>query len=188
MLIAIGNSADPALLPAAARLTADPDPVVAEAACGPRALLSAERPHDHAHRNRQPRHHRHPADRYWGPQTERARQLFRIGSERFPPALIRAVGLQNGPARGQWPARRVAGRVGRADQQAAQEIADGARDADFPLPVWQTGSGTQTNMNANEVIANRANEILGQPLGRRSRCIRTTTSIAGSPPTTTSRP
>ena len=109
-----------------------------------------------------------PADRYWGPQTERARLLFRIGSERFPPALIRAVGLHKGAcaaanlALGELPAE-IAGAI----QQAAREIADGLRDAEFPLPVWQTGSGTQTNMNANEVIANRANELLGQPLGAR---------------------
>ncbi|MBV1797075.1 lyase family protein [Siccirubricoccus sp. G192] len=109
-----------------------------------------------------------PADRYWGPQTERARQLFRIGSERFPPALIRAVGLQK------WACAEANQRLGELPaeiaepiKQAAQEIADGKRDAEFPLPVWQTGSGTQTNMNANEVIANRANEILGQPLGSR---------------------
>lgn len=87
------------------------------------------------------------ADRYWGPQTERARRLFRIGTERFPPVLIRAVGLQ---------------------KQSAAEVASGSRDGEFPLPVWQTGSGTQTNMNANEVIANRANELLGQPRGSRS--------------------
>ncbi len=109
-----------------------------------------------------------PADRYWGPQTERARRLFRIGTERFPPGLIRAVGLHKRAAAeanarlGELP-RDLAGPI----QAAAQEIAEGARDADFPLPVWQTGSGTQTNMNANEVIANRANEILGQPLGSR---------------------
>jgi fumarate hydratase, class II len=109
-----------------------------------------------------------PADRYWGPQTERARQLFRIGSERFPPGLIRAVGLHK------WACAEANGRLGELPaelvepiKQAAQEIAEGARDADFPLPVWQTGSGTQTNMNANEVISNRANEILGQPLGSR---------------------
>ena len=108
------------------------------------------------------------ADRYWGPQTERARQLFRIGTERFPPGLIRAVGLHK------WACAEANGRLGELPaelvdpiKQAAQEIADGARDADFPLPVWQTGSGTQTNMNANEVISNRANEILGQPLGTR---------------------
>jgi len=109
-----------------------------------------------------------PADRYWGPQTERARRLFRIGSERFPSGLIRAVGLHK------WACAEANDRLGElppgiADpiRQAAQEIADGQRDEDFPLPVWQTGSGTQTNMNANEVIANRANEILGQPLGSR---------------------
>ena len=109
-----------------------------------------------------------PADHYWGPQTERARRLFRIGTERFPPGLIRAVGLHK------WACAEANGRLGELAtelvgpiQQAAQEIAEGARDADFPLPVWQTGSGTQTNMNANEVISNRANEILGQPLGTR---------------------
>ncbi|TCZ64429.1 class II fumarate hydratase [Roseicella aquatilis] len=109
-----------------------------------------------------------PAGRYWGPQTERARRLFRIGSERFPPGLIRAVGLHK------WACAEANGRLGElpADLvgpigQAAQEIADGTRDEEFPLPVWQTGSGTQTNMNANEVISNRANEILGQPLGSR---------------------
>jgi fumarate hydratase class II len=109
-----------------------------------------------------------PADRYWGPQTERARRLFRIGSERFPPGLIRAVGLHK------WACAEANERLGELPpdlagpiRQAAQEIAEGLRDADFPLPVWQTGSGTQTNMNANEVIANRANEILGGPLGAR---------------------
>ncbi|MFC7473026.1 class II fumarate hydratase [Dankookia sp. GCM10030260] len=109
-----------------------------------------------------------PAGRYWGPQTERARLLFRIGTERFSPGLIRAVGLHK------WACAEANGRLGELPaelvgpiQQAAQEIADGTRDADFPLPVWQTGSGTQTNMNANEVISNRANEILGQPLGTR---------------------
>ena len=109
-----------------------------------------------------------PADRYWGPQTERARRLFAIGTERFPPRLIRALGLHK------WACAEANERLGELApdlagpiRQAAQEIADGLRDADFPLPVWQTGSGTQTNMNANEVIANRANELLGQPLGSR---------------------
>jgi fumarate hydratase class II len=110
-----------------------------------------------------------PADRYWGPQTERARRLFRIGTERFPPGLIRAVGLQK------WAAAEANERLGQLAPElagpiraAAEEIIAGQRDADFPLPVWQTGSGTQTNMNANEVIANRANELLGQPLGARA--------------------
>ena len=109
-----------------------------------------------------------PADRLWGPQTERARRLFRIGTERFPPALIRAVGLHKSACAaanarlGELPAD-LAGPIAKA----ADEIAAGERDEEFPLPVWQTGSGTQTNMNANEVISNRANQMLGQPLGSR---------------------
>jgi len=109
------------------------------------------------------------AEHYWGPQTERARRLFRIGTETFPPGLIRAVGLQKQAAAeanrqlGQLPAE-----IAEPIIAAAREIADGRMDAEFPLPVWQTGSGTQTNMNANEVIANRANEMLGQPRGVRS--------------------
>jgi fumarate hydratase class II len=108
------------------------------------------------------------ARRYWGPQTERARRLFRIGTERLPPELIQAVGLQKraaaeaNAALGELPAD-----LSQPIIAAAQEIADGARYDEFPLPVWQTGSGTQTNMNANEVIANRANELLGHPLGSR---------------------
>ncbi len=110
-----------------------------------------------------------PADRYWGPQTERARALFRIGDARLDPAVIRATGLQK------WAAAEANRRLGELPEAiaepikaAAEEIIDGRRDADFPLPVWQTGSGTQTNMNANEVISNRANEMLGQPLGTRT--------------------
>lgn len=109
-----------------------------------------------------------PADRYWGPQTERARALFRIGDARLDPGVIRATGLQK------WASAEANRRLGElpydiADpiKAAAAEVESGARDADFPLPVWQTGSGTQTNMNANEVISNRANEMLGQPLGTR---------------------
>jgi fumarate hydratase class II len=108
------------------------------------------------------------ADRLWGPQTERARRLFNIGTERFPPILIRAVGLHK------WAAAEANRRldelpanVADAIAQAAEEIIAGQRDDEFPLVVWQTGSGTQTNMCANEVISNRANQILGQPLGTR---------------------
>jgi fumarate hydratase class II len=110
-----------------------------------------------------------PAERLWGPQTERARRLFRIGSDRFPPGLIRAVGLQKRAAAeanarlGELPPD-----IAAAIAQAAAEVAEGRHDAEFPLPVWQTGSGTQTNMNANEVIANLANRALGKPLGSRS--------------------
>ncbi len=108
------------------------------------------------------------AARYWGPQTERARRLFRIGIEHFPPGLVRAAGLQKQAAA---EANLQLGELPRAIAEpiiaASREITEGQRDADFPLPVWQTGSGTQTNMNANEVIANRANEMLGQPRGSR---------------------
>ncbi len=106
--------------------------------------------------------------RWWGPQTERARRLFRIGEDRFPRSLIRAVGLQKQAAAeanlalGALPAE-----IARPLAAAAADIAAGLLDAEFPLPVWQTGSGTQTNMNANEVIANRANAALGQPRGAR---------------------
>ncbi|MBV8916295.1 MAG: class II fumarate hydratase [Acetobacteraceae bacterium] len=109
------------------------------------------------------------ADRYWGPQTERARRLFRIGREHFPPVLVRAVGLQKQAAA---EANRQLGElppeIADPIAAAAAEIAEGKMDAEFPLPVWQTGSGTQTNMNANEVIANRANERLGGKRGSRS--------------------
>ena len=109
------------------------------------------------------------ADRLWGPQTERARLLFRIGTERFSSGVIRAVGLQK------WAAVRANLALGLlpaglADAiiAATQEVIAGERDADFPLPIWQTGSGTQTNMNANEVLSNRANQLLGAPLGSRA--------------------
>ncbi len=107
-----------------------------------------------------------PADRYWGAQTERSRQNFRIGTERMPLPLIRALAL----------VKRVAAEVNfklglldrrrmRAIVRAADEAIAGGLDDHFPLVVWQTGSGTQTNMNVNEVIANRANELLGGQLG-----------------------
>ena len=109
-----------------------------------------------------------PADRLWGPQTERARRLFRIGTERFPPALIRAVGLHKSAcAAANARLRELPADLADPIAKAADEIAAGERYDEFPLPVWQTGSGTQTNMNANEVIANRANQMLGQPLGSR---------------------
>jgi fumarate hydratase, class II len=110
-----------------------------------------------------------PADRYWGAQTQRSLENFRIGDERMPVGVVRAFGLQK-------KAAAVANlRLGKLDQQradaiaqAADEVAAGKLDEHFPLVVWQTGSGTQSNMNANEVIANRANELLGAPLGGKS--------------------
>jgi fumarate hydratase, class II len=109
------------------------------------------------------------ADRYWGAQTERSRQNFRIGEERMPLALIAALAIVKRAAAetnlelGSLDARRA-----KAIVQVAQQIADGKLDDQFPLLVWQTGSGTQTNMNVNEVIANRANERLGGKLGAKS--------------------
>jgi fumarate hydratase class II len=103
-----------------------------------------------------------PAHAYWGAQTERSRHNFAIGEQRMPRPLIAALALvkhaaaETNRALGLLDARRA-----KAIVQAAQEILDGKRDEDFPLSVYQTGSGTQTNMNVNEVIANRANEILG---------------------------
>jgi fumarate hydratase, class II len=110
-----------------------------------------------------------PADRYWGAQTQRALGVFEVGEERFPVRLIRTFGLQKLAAvRANRQLSVVESHVADAIETAAREIWDGHFDDHFPLTVWQTGSGTQTNMNANEVIANRANELLGQPLGSRS--------------------
>src|SRR5580658_5115202 len=110
-----------------------------------------------------------PADRYWGAQTERSRNNFRIGEERMPRPLIKALAIVKRAAAqanrelGSLDARRTIAIV-----EATQEIIDGKLDDQFPLVVWQTGSGTQTNMNVNEVIANRANERLGGKLGAKS--------------------
>jgi fumarate hydratase class II len=110
-----------------------------------------------------------PADRYWGAQTQRSIANFRIGTERMPQPLIEALGIvkraaaEVNHALGLLDARRT-----RAIVRAAQEVIDGALDDHFPLVVWQTGSGTQTNMNVNEVVANRANELLGERLGAKS--------------------
>ncbi len=107
-----------------------------------------------------------PSDAYWGAQTQRSIENFPIGGERMPVPLVRALGVIKGAA------ARVNARAGVLDgallpaiEQAAREVAEGRFDHQFPLVVWQTGSGTQTNMNANEVIAGRANEILGSPRG-----------------------
>jgi fumarate hydratase class II len=107
-----------------------------------------------------------PADRYWGAQTERSRQNFRIGQDRMPMEIVRALGIvklasaETNRELGLLDQRRT-----RAIVRAAREVIDGRLDDHFPLVVWQTGSGTQTNMNLNEVIANRANELLGGKLG-----------------------
>src|SRR5216110_3386674 len=107
-----------------------------------------------------------PADRYWGAQTERSRQNFRIGQDRMPIALVHALGIvklaaaQTNRELGLLDVRRTT-----AITRAAHEVIEGKLDDHFPLVVWQTGSGTQSNMNLNEVIANRANQMLGGELG-----------------------
>jgi fumarate hydratase class II len=109
------------------------------------------------------------ADRYWGAQTERSRRNFRIGDERMPRALIGALALvKRAAAQANLELGSLDERRAQAIIAAAQEIIDGKLDDHFPLVVWQTGSGTQTNMNVNEVIANRANELLGQPRASKS--------------------
>jgi fumarate hydratase, class II len=111
-----------------------------------------------------------PAQAYWGAQTQRSRENFKIGGERMPRAIILAL------ARIKKVAAYVNREFGDLDAtlaeaiiNAAQEIIDGRFDDQFPLLIWQSGSGTQTNMNVNEVIANRANEILGVPLGSKGK-------------------
>src|SRR5215471_13903392 len=110
-----------------------------------------------------------PADRYWGAQTQRSLHHFDIGVETMPKPLIRAFGILKGASAA------VNRDLGKLDdalagliEQAAAEVAKGALDDNFPLRIWQTGSGTQTNMNANEVISNRAIELAGGVMGSKT--------------------
>lgn len=104
--------------------------------------------------------------RYWGAQTQRSLGNFRIGWEKQPAAIIRALGaIKLAAARVNMAEGRLDPAIGNAMAEAAQEVFDGKLDDHFPLVVWQTGSGTQSNMNANEVISNRAIELLGGTLG-----------------------
>jgi fumarate hydratase class II len=109
-----------------------------------------------------------PAARLWGAQTERSRRFFRISGERMPLAVIRSLALVK------QSAAEVNAELGLLDkakaqaiQRAAEEVVEGRHDDEFPLVVWQTGSGTQSNMNVNEVLANRASELLGGERGER---------------------
>src|SRR3954452_21527358 len=109
------------------------------------------------------------ADRYWGAQTERSRQNFRIGQDRMPIEIVHALGIVKlAAAEVNRSLKLLEPRLADAIVEAAQAVIDGELDDHFPLVVWQTGSGTQTNMNLNEVIANRANELLGGKLGAKS--------------------
>jgi fumarate hydratase class II len=110
-----------------------------------------------------------PADRYWGAQTQRSLQNFKIGWERQPLPVIKALGVvKRAAAEANMRLGKLDNNLGGAIVEAAQEVIDGKLDDHFPLVVWQTGSGTQSNMNANEVISNRAIEILGGTMGSKS--------------------
>ncbi|MFC7333357.1 class II fumarate hydratase [Rhodocista pekingensis] len=107
-----------------------------------------------------------PADRYWGAQTQRSLQNFKIGGERMPAPLVRALGIvKKAAAQTNMTLGALDAKIGAAIVDAAEEVIDGTLIDHFPLVVWQTGSGTQTNMNANEVISNRAIELLGGEMG-----------------------
>ena len=107
-----------------------------------------------------------PGDRHWGAQAERSRRNFRIGWEKQPTSIIRAFGIvKRAAAEINRELGGIEPEIAEAIVRAADEVIDGKLDDHFPLVVWQTGSGTQTNMNTNEVIANRAIEILGGERG-----------------------
>jgi len=110
-----------------------------------------------------------PADKYWGAQTQRSRENFDIGGETMPAPLIRALGIQKkAAALTNMELGELDKALGEVIVKAADEVISGELNDHFPLVVWQTGSGTQTNMNANEVIANRAIEMLGGKIGSKT--------------------
>lgn len=110
-----------------------------------------------------------PADRYWGAQTQRSLENFKIGGERMPRPILRALGIvKHTSATANQQLGRLDPQLADAIRDAAQQVIDGDLDDHFPLVVWQTGSGTQSNMNANEVISNRAIELLGGQIGSKS--------------------
>ncbi|MET0359353.1 MAG: lyase family protein, partial [Pararhizobium sp.] len=105
-------------------------------------------------------------DRYWGAQAQRSLGNFKIGWEKQPLSIVRALGIvKQAAAKANMALGRLDPAVGEPIIRAAQEVIDGKLNDHFPLVVWQTGSGTQSNMNANEVISNRAIELLGGVMG-----------------------
>ncbi|MGI9378864.1 MAG: class II fumarate hydratase [Methyloligellaceae bacterium] len=107
-----------------------------------------------------------PTDKLWGAQTQRSLGNFKISGETFPAPMIRALGIiKQAAAKTNMAFGELDEKIGNAIVDAAQEVIDGKHDDNFPLVVWQTGSGTQSNMNANEVIANRAIQLLGGTVG-----------------------
>ena len=109
------------------------------------------------------------ASRYWGAQAERSLGNFKIGWEKQPLPVVRALGIvKRAAAEANMALGRLDSKIGETVVKAAQEVIDGKLDGHFPLAVWQTGSGTQSNMNANEVISNRAIEMLGGTMGSKT--------------------
>jgi fumarate hydratase class II len=109
------------------------------------------------------------ADKYWGAQAERSRGNFKIGWEKQPASIIRALGIvKRAAAETNMSLRKLDKKLGKVIVKAADEVIEGKLNDHFPLVVWQTGSGTQSNMNANEVISNRAIEMLGGEMGSKS--------------------
>jgi len=107
-----------------------------------------------------------PADKLWGAQTQRSLLNFKIGNEKMPPALIKALAqVKRASAQVNLDLRLLDPKKAQAIIEAADEVVQGKHESEFPLAVWQTGSGTQTNMNMNEVLANRASELLGGKRG-----------------------
>ena len=110
-----------------------------------------------------------PADKYWGAQTQRSLGNFKIGDEQLPQPMIRALGIvKRCAALTNMAQKTLDEKIGNAIVEAAQDVIDGKLDDNFPLVIWQTGSGTQSNMNVNEVISNLATERLGGVMGSKT--------------------
>ena len=110
-----------------------------------------------------------PGDKYWGAQAQRSLGNFKIGWEKQPEPIVRGLGIvKRAAAEANMAIGKLDAKLGDAIVKAADEVIEGKLNEHFPLVVWQTGSGTQSNMNANEVIANRAIEILGGKIGSKS--------------------
>ncbi len=130
-----------------------------------------------------------PAARLWGAQTQRSFELFQISSERIPREVIVALAqIKRAAAQANQEFGLLSEPVAQAIRIAAAEVIAGQHDEEFPLSVWQTGSGTQSHMNVNEVLANRASELLGGREVKTASFTPTTRSIADNPPTTSSPP
>jgi fumarate hydratase class II len=130
-----------------------------------------------------------PMDAYWGAQTQRSLKNFDIGTEKMPAPIVRALGIQKkAAAQANLAQGSMEEKTANAIIEAAGEVIDGTLADQFPLAVWQTGSGTQSNMNANEVIAGRANLPSPAPAAARAQSTQTTTAIWDKALTTHSQP